>query len=203
MMLTFRVVFLKIYVKKELIKIRILTRASCETTGPWWLPEIKSLTQFHEHFYCSPCRGHKSPWVHDTCSFVILVYNQHLLSCLYSGPQATLDQILWHIHVYSQYLAWAWHRLGTQDKFSNKQRDALLVSLSGLRSEGQGSCLILCCLHITSYLIHECSVNAYGLNNEALCEARMETSSVCTHSHTNTHTTVEVHSLVEAMEARR
>ena len=173
--------------KKELIKTRLLTRESCKTTGPWWLSEIKPLAQFHEHFYCSPCQGYNSPWVHDFCSFVMLFYNLHLLSYLYTGPRATLEQELCLIHVFSQYLAWAWYRLGTQDKFSNKRMDALLVSLSGLRSEGQGSRLILCCLHITSYLRHECSANAYRLSNEALCEAWMETSSVHKHAHLHSH----------------
>lgn len=112
------------------------------------------------------------------------------------------------VFIFSQYLAWAWYRVGTQYKFSNRWMDVLL-SLLSLRSEGQGLWLTHSYLHITSSLRHECSVKVCGLSNEALCEKRRETSSVHTHTypHTDTHrntchnlSSIQVQSLVEVME---
>ena len=53
--------------------------------------------------------------------------------------------------------------------------------------------------HQGSLVIHECSVNAYGLSNEVLCEARMERA-LYTYNQTHIETHATAQSLVEVME---
>ena len=53
--------------------------------------------------------------------------------------------------------------------------------------------------HQGSLVIHECSVNVYGLSNEVLCEARMEMA-LYTYNQTHIETHATAQSLVEMME---
>lgn len=77
-------------------------------------------------------------------------------------------------HLYSPHLAWAWHKAGAKHEFSNGCPACFSVRS---KFERQGFSQIHCCWHMTSYLIHEYSVNVGGLSNEALYATWMETSS--------------------------